>query len=186
MSDSLRPHGLWPNRLFRPWDFPGKNTGVGCHFLLQGVFLTQGSNLHLLCLLHWQVGTLPLTPPNQGPQTQSELETEMGAEPRSLDAKASPSYILQRDKRVMERISRGDSHPFLCLMTSLALLWWQRPCHAVPWSPIHRPPRLQPCLGAPSSTSQRVFLSQHLPVLRMEMRCLKFTKTLALSPLLFQ
>ena len=37
--------------LFCPWDFPGKNTGVGCHFLLQGIFPTQGSNLHLL---HWQ------------------------------------------------------------------------------------------------------------------------------------
>jgi len=30
-----------------PWDFPGKNTGMGCHFLLQVIFLTQGSNLHL-------------------------------------------------------------------------------------------------------------------------------------------
>ena len=38
----------------------GKNTGVGCHFLLQGIFLTQGSNLGLLCLLHWQVDSLPL------------------------------------------------------------------------------------------------------------------------------
>ena len=40
MSDSLRPHGL----LLRPWDFPGKSTGVDCHFLLQGIFLTQESN----------------------------------------------------------------------------------------------------------------------------------------------
>ena len=31
-----------------PWDFPGKNTGTGCYFLLQGIFLTQGSNSHLL------------------------------------------------------------------------------------------------------------------------------------------
>ena len=31
-----------------PWDFPGRNTGVGCHFLLQGIFLTQGLNFHLL------------------------------------------------------------------------------------------------------------------------------------------
>ena len=38
-------------RLLCPWDSPGKNTGVGCHALLQGIFLTQGSNLHLLCLL---------------------------------------------------------------------------------------------------------------------------------------
>ena len=49
--------------ILRPWDPPGKNTRVGCRFLLQGIFSTQGSNVHLLCLLHWQVGSLPLTPP---------------------------------------------------------------------------------------------------------------------------
>ena len=43
-----------------PWNFPGKSTGVGSHFLLQGIFLTQGSNQCLLHLLHWQVGPLPL------------------------------------------------------------------------------------------------------------------------------
>ena len=47
MSGSLRPHGLQPIRILRPWDFPGKSTGVGFHFLLQGIFLTQGSNLGL-------------------------------------------------------------------------------------------------------------------------------------------
>ena len=35
MSDSVRPHRRQPTRLPRPWDSPGKNTGVGCHFLLQ-------------------------------------------------------------------------------------------------------------------------------------------------------
>ena len=35
---------------------------MGCHFLLQGIFLTQGSNPRLLCLLHWQVDDLPLSP----------------------------------------------------------------------------------------------------------------------------
>ena len=55
MSDSLRPYGLQPARLLCPWNFPGKDTGVSCHFLLQGIFLTLGSNLHLVCLLHWQV-----------------------------------------------------------------------------------------------------------------------------------
>ena len=43
---------------YGPWGFPGKNTGVGCHFLLQGIFPTQGSNLHLL---HWQADSLPLS-----------------------------------------------------------------------------------------------------------------------------
>ena len=47
-SDSLRPHGLQPAKLFSPWESPGKNTGVGCHFLLQGIFPTQGSCLYLL------------------------------------------------------------------------------------------------------------------------------------------
>ena len=49
VSDSSRPHGLQPTRLLHPWDFPAKNIEVDCHFLLQGIFLTQGTNL---CLLH--------------------------------------------------------------------------------------------------------------------------------------
>ena len=44
---------LKPTRLLCPWDSPEKNTGVGCHVLLQGIFPTQGSNLCLLQLLHW-------------------------------------------------------------------------------------------------------------------------------------
>ena len=48
VSDSLWPHGLQPTRLLCPWDFPGNSTGVDCHFLLQGIFPTQGSNLGLL------------------------------------------------------------------------------------------------------------------------------------------
>ena len=52
-SDPLRPHGLWPARLLCPRDSPGKNTAAGCHALLQGIFLTQRSNPHLLSLLHW-------------------------------------------------------------------------------------------------------------------------------------
>ena len=44
ISDSLRSHGLEPTELLCPWYFPGKNTVVGCHFLLQGIFPIQGSN----------------------------------------------------------------------------------------------------------------------------------------------
>ena len=44
VSDSLWPHGLDPTRLLCPWNSPGKNSGVSCHFLLQGTFPTQGSN----------------------------------------------------------------------------------------------------------------------------------------------
>ena len=58
VSDSFRPHGLQPARLLGPWNSPGRNTGRGCHSLLQGIFPTQGSNT---CLLHWQVDSLPLS-----------------------------------------------------------------------------------------------------------------------------
>ena len=52
---ALRPHGLQPAWLLCPWDSPGKTTEVCCHAFLQGTLPTQGSNLCLFCLLHWQV-----------------------------------------------------------------------------------------------------------------------------------
>ena len=61
MSDSLQSHGLQPARLLCSWDSSAENTGVGCHFLLQGIFPTQGSNPCLWCLLHWQTNSLPLS-----------------------------------------------------------------------------------------------------------------------------
>ena len=57
MSDALGHNGLQPTWFLSPWNFPGKNTEVGCHFLLQGNFLTQGLNLYLL---HWQADSLAL------------------------------------------------------------------------------------------------------------------------------
>ena len=55
------------------WDFPNKNTGVGCFFLLQVIFLTQGLNL---CLLHWQVDSLPTEPPGK-PSLTWGMDTEL-------------------------------------------------------------------------------------------------------------
>ena len=57
VSDSLC-YGLVLGRLLCPWNSPGKNTGVGCHFLLQGIFLTQGLNSCLLC----DMGSIKWTP----------------------------------------------------------------------------------------------------------------------------
>ena len=48
VSDSLRPHGLWPAKFLCPWNSPGKNTGVDSYSLLQGIFQTQGLNPGLL------------------------------------------------------------------------------------------------------------------------------------------
>ena len=49
MSDSVRPHRWKPTRLPRPWDSPGKNTGVGCHFLLQGMKVKRESEVAQPC-----------------------------------------------------------------------------------------------------------------------------------------
>ena len=54
----LQPCGQQPDRLLCPWDSPGEATAVGSHFLLQGIFPTQGSNPGLL---HWQAHSLPLS-----------------------------------------------------------------------------------------------------------------------------
>ena len=50
MSDSVRPHRRQPTRLPRPWDSPGKNTGVGCHFLLQCMKVKSESEVAQSCL----------------------------------------------------------------------------------------------------------------------------------------
>ena len=55
---------------------PGKNTGVGCHALLQRIFLIQGLNPHVLHLLHWQAGSLPLAPPKKLPDSGHRGDTE--------------------------------------------------------------------------------------------------------------
>ena len=88
VSDSLQHHGLQPARILCPWDLPGKNTGVGCHFLLQRIFPTQGSNLCLLQLLHCRqslyqeaTGKPPVmtTKPNVSEYSQSSVS--VGSEP---------------------------------------------------------------------------------------------------------
>ena len=64
MSNSVAPWTV-PTSLLCPWNFPGNNTGVGCHFLLQGISPTQRLNPHLLSLLHWQADSLSLLPPGK-------------------------------------------------------------------------------------------------------------------------
>ena len=81
LSDSLWPHGLYTSRLLGPWGFSRqgnwRNLKTPC--LLQGIFLTQGSTLHLWHLLLWQVGSLPLVPPGkpQGTIINAYLEEMM-------------------------------------------------------------------------------------------------------------
>ena len=64
-SNCLQRHGLQPTRLLCPWDSPGKNPRLSCHVLVQGIFPTQGVSPRLLCLLHWQSGSLPQASPGK-------------------------------------------------------------------------------------------------------------------------
>ena len=63
-------------QLLCPWDSPDKNTGVGCHSLLQGIFLTQGSKLGLLCFLPWQAGSLSPAPPGKPKDSWRNMKRE--------------------------------------------------------------------------------------------------------------
>ena len=63
MSNSLPPYSLPGSSVYG--NSLGKSTRVGCHDLLQGIFLTQGSDPYPSCLRHWQVGSLPLGSPLQ-------------------------------------------------------------------------------------------------------------------------
>ena len=69
-------------------DSPGKNSRAGYHFLLQGIFPTQGLNLHLLCVLHWEVGSLPRVLPG-----------------KSLYSLASPFPLWNSSAEFSERLS---------------------------------------------------------------------------------
>ena len=59
VSDSVWLHRRQPTRLPRPWNSPGKNTGVACHFLLQGMKVKSESEVAQLCLTQWPHGLPP-------------------------------------------------------------------------------------------------------------------------------
>ena len=95
-SSSLWPHGLQPTRLLYPWDSLGKNTRVVCHVLLQGIVPIQRWNLHLLRLLHWQVGSLPRATPGKPkvPHAMGQL--------RPCATQCSEKKIHHKGKKLME------------------------------------------------------------------------------------
>ena len=119
MSNSCDPMDCSPPGSFCPWDFLSKNTGVGCHFLLQGIFPPQGSNLNLkhcrqiLCWLSH----------NGNPFFEEEvfkaaLERCLTGEP----AKTKKGSILGRDSSMMETGDTGKHS--VCLGTeNMAELW---------------------------------------------------------------
>ena len=79
-----------------PMDFPGKNTGVGCHALPQGIFMAQGLNLCIFHLLYWQAGSLLLVPPGSETSQTSEMEIKrMGVKIKFLGFTMSLSKLQE-------------------------------------------------------------------------------------------
>ena len=131
MSDSLWPHGLWPARLLCLRDFSGKNTGVDCHFLLLGIFPTQGLNPPLLGLLHWQVDSLPLSLLRSpwwlyAPEPTSELS-------RDKTIKSAPGIRICRWKSIIEAWTLNLNEP---LSNNASLSWcvFFRCMEKTPWN----------------------------------------------------
>ena len=81
-------------------DSPGKNTGVGCHTFVQWIFLTQGSNPHLLCLLHWQAGSLPSSTTWEAPRKWGATANE--------SVSMGPREVVTRQRMVGPE--RGSYH----------------------------------------------------------------------------
>ena len=111
VSDSLHPSGLWRAWLLCPRDSLGMNTGVGCHALLQGIFLTQGSNPCLLCLLHWKAGTLPIVSPGK-------LTTYDNLLLLSRLSRDILENMQERERRLQEKNLKKD-HLWACQMEKM-------------------------------------------------------------------
>ena len=108
----LLSQGLDSTRFLCSWDFPGNNTGVSCHFLFQGIFLTQGSNPRLPCLLHcgW---ILYHRATREAPQLSFLMEKPKAKQYTSKDPNPLPQTwsknkqkLLKHDKMISTRILR--------------------------------------------------------------------------------
>ena len=117
-----------PARFLHPWNFPGKNTRVGYHFLLQGIFLTltQGSNLHLLRLLHWR--QIPYHLSHQGSLYELELcINKVFCKKKKKKSKPQTYHFLSLISSYLYCVSVVDTHRLSCLQPScrlsMSLLW---------------------------------------------------------------
>ena len=115
MSDSLQPHGLHPARLLWPWDSPGKNTGVGHHALLQGIFPTQGLNPRLLHCRHILYQHLKRSMET----TLSFTQTMKTLNPLAVGEMWEASFrlplsITQCPKNITDSFSQAEAEEIIC------------------------------------------------------------------------
>ena len=154
MSDSVRPHRWQPTRLRRPWDSPGKNTGVGCHFLLQCMKVKSESEVAQSCpthcypmecslpgfsdhgifqvrILKWIAISFPGDLPDQGTEPRSpELQADtLTSEPPGKPASTSTHILTPTPTR-----QRRQWHPTLqysCLGNPMDGGAWKAAVHRV-------------------------------------------------------
>ena len=97
---------------------PGKNTGVGCHFLLQGIFPTQGSNPGLLHLLQWLVASLSLCQSgarlNQKGGGLDRVPSRMGRKPQGSrkEPRLGVGHAMTQDLLLSSSVTLGRSKPW--------------------------------------------------------------------------
>ena len=118
----LQSHRLQTARLFCSQDFPGKNTGVGCHYLLQWIFLTQGSNL---CLLHWQADSLPLSLQGSPQMVNSLLKRCSSQLTREMQIKTTMKCHLTPVRMAIIKKSINDKHQRECREKGTLIYCWQ-------------------------------------------------------------
>ena len=141
---TLQPPGLYPARLLRPWEAPGKNPGVGCHFLLQGIFPTQGSNLHLL---PWQADSLPLSHQSKDGSVNKSCPPLASRWTVAHQAPLSMGFSRQEHCSGLPFPSPGDlPDPGISMQnkdTPVKISLENRVCflllHKAPWSPDPKP-----------------------------------------------
>ena len=123
---TLWPHGPYPIRLLCPWGFPVKSTGVGCCALLQGIVSTQGLNPHLLHLLRWEVGSLPVAPLGKpGTTALSCISRHSAISLASAQQSPWPSLpgVLWGKRALKQQVLGQEEETYWSLCSTLSLLW---------------------------------------------------------------